>query len=649
MASSSSTRRMVEESGIGAMRAATPRGVIACARRTIAPRMEPARLGTASRRPRRGSVERPIDTRLVRKVSLVLVAPLLLAVLTLNRSGPLPPPTLPPSFDTAAAVALTTELASLQPDRVPGSPEAADAASWYREKLALYGLAVARGHVGGGRPGRRPRRARNLVAVVPGTLDETIVVVAHRDNNGRRPARTTTRAAPPALVELARPYATVGTTESARTPLHTLVFLSTDGGAYGALGAERFAAGSPLARRAVAVVSLDGLAGDARPRLELSGSTATRRRRRSSRPRRAHRERDGQRARRPAALTQLVSLALPFGYGEQSPFLSAGAPAIRITTASDAGTSTGQRRARGPRPPPAGTAREGLRGAAQLPRRRGRGPGLDRRRRVPRRPRRARLGAPASPARGRPAVRRGDARPPLALPAPTTAARRRVAGAPRARRRLARAPRPARPRGRRRRASDRAALPPPPDQPPGRLVAVRRRGAPPRRGGARMAPRAKAARAARPGDARGGARGLRRRVRRAAHRVRHHVLVSPYGLVFVLPSLYAWLWLPQLRRASGWATDASSGSAVGPALALVVLAEQLDLGSGRRCTPRRSRPRDSSRGRRRSPSRVGRDRCPRGRDHRGPLALSVRRRSPRSSAPAAAPSPGSIARPQSGR
>ena len=57
------------------------------------------------------------------------------------------------------------------------------------------------------------------------------------------------------------------------------------------------------------------------------------------------------------------------------------------------------------------------------------------------------------------------------------------------------------------------------------------------------------------------------------------VLVSPYGLVFVLPSLYAWLWLPQLRRASGWVTDVVFGVGfVGPALALVVLAEQLDLG-----------------------------------------------------------------------
>ena len=57
-------------------------------------------------------------------------------------------------------------------------------------------------------------------------------------------------------------------------------------------------------------------------------------------------------------------------------------------------------------------------------------------------------------------------------------------------------------------------------------------------------------------------------------------LVSPYSLVFVLPSLYAWLLLPRLGHARGWVTDAVFGAGlVGPVLALVVLAEQLELGA----------------------------------------------------------------------
>jgi hypothetical protein len=57
-------------------------------------------------------------------------------------------------------------------------------------------------------------------------------------------------------------------------------------------------------------------------------------------------------------------------------------------------------------------------------------------------------------------------------------------------------------------------------------------------------------------------------------------LVSPYSLVFVLPSLYTWLWLPQLGRTPDWVTDVLFGAGLfGPVLALVVLAEQLDLGA----------------------------------------------------------------------
>ena len=38
--------------------------------------MEPARLGTSKRRPRRGSVERPVDGRLVRKWNTLTAADL---------------------------------------------------------------------------------------------------------------------------------------------------------------------------------------------------------------------------------------------------------------------------------------------------------------------------------------------------------------------------------------------------------------------------------------------------------------------------------------------------------------------------------------------------------------------------------------------
>ena len=59
------------------------------------------------------------------------------------------------------------------------------------------------------------------------------------------------------------------------------------------------------------------------------------------------------------------------------------------------------------------------------------------------------------------------------------------------------------------------------------------------------------------------------------------VLASPLGLLFVLPSLYAWLWLTQLHATGPrWAKDVlfSVGFA-GPVLALVSLGTRFDLGA----------------------------------------------------------------------
>ena len=68
------------------------------------------------------------------------------------------------------------------------------------------------------------------------------MITAHRDNNGEGQGANDNASGTAALVELARAYApATGTTTVATQPSHTLVFVSTDGGAFGALGAARFA------------------------------------------------------------------------------------------------------------------------------------------------------------------------------------------------------------------------------------------------------------------------------------------------------------------------------------------------------------------------------------------------------------------------
>ena len=87
------------------------------------------------------------------------------------------------------------------------------------------------------------------------------MITAHRDNSGEGPGANDNASGTAALIELARAYAPVGgATLVQAQPTHTLVFVSTDGGAFGALGAARFAESSPYRENALAVISLDALA-----------------------------------------------------------------------------------------------------------------------------------------------------------------------------------------------------------------------------------------------------------------------------------------------------------------------------------------------------------------------------------------------------
>jgi peptidase M28-like protein len=294
----------------------------------------------------RGPQARTVDAHLVRVTSLVLLAPLVLLLFTTTRAGPLPAPALPPAFSAASAMQLTTELARDYPNRVPGSVGAARAAQWYEETLGLYGLAVTSDRWREDVAGLGQTDLVNLVTVIPGVVDDTIVVIAHRDNTGVSGGANDNASGTAALVELLRGYASTGTTSRRLEPSHTLVFVSSDAGAFGSLGAARFAA-TPLARRAVAVLSLDGIAGHARPRLEIAGPIS-----RSPAPSLVRTasvrigDQVGTAPAIPGLLTQLVDLGLPFGYGEQAAFLTAGRSALRLSTAPNAEDETGDEPAR---------------------------------------------------------------------------------------------------------------------------------------------------------------------------------------------------------------------------------------------------------------------------------------------------------------
>src|SRR4051812_44183721 len=97
---------------------------------------------SAPRRPRPGSLERPVNGRTYRGTALLIAIPLLIAAFTVTRPDELPPSSFPPTFDQQAAVDATRELAISHPFRAPGSAAADNAADWVAERLRSYGFGV---------------------------------------------------------------------------------------------------------------------------------------------------------------------------------------------------------------------------------------------------------------------------------------------------------------------------------------------------------------------------------------------------------------------------------------------------------------------------------------------------------------------------
>lgn len=294
------------------------------------PAMEAARPRGRRRRPRRGTVSRPVNTRLVRVAALV-IAPALLAVLfSISTTGVLPRPALDPLFDGAAAVDLATRFSTENPDRVPGTTGAENATRWYRETIAGLGLVTEEDVWTEDLPELGNVELRNVVTVIPGRSAEAVVLVAHRDNAGVGSPVGDNAAATAALIELGRGFAPQETAPTA-LPERTLVLVSTDAGAYGGAGARRFARMSPYAESAIAAVVLEGFDRTGRPRVAIAGDRPVSPARTLVRTAAARvEEQTGRRPELASVLTQLVDLGIPYAAEEQGPLLDVGLSAVTI-------------------------------------------------------------------------------------------------------------------------------------------------------------------------------------------------------------------------------------------------------------------------------------------------------------------------------
>ena len=279
-----------------------------------------------SRRARGAPLSRPVSASIYRAGLVLVAVSALVVALSLPPPEPLPRANLPPSFDQAIAHGFAVDFARRFPDRSPATPASAEAAGWVAERLRDYGLDVEEDRFTAEVAGVGRRELVNVVATAPGRSPEAIVVLAHRDNSGRSPGADDNASGTGVLLELAR-------TAAVSSPAHTFVFLSSDGGVYGGAGAERFASSSEPSERAAAVVNLDALAGPGGPGLQFAGAapqlpapalvaTADAR----------VRDETGAAAARPALPAQLLDLAFPLTLYDHGPLVAAGIPAVTLTT-----------------------------------------------------------------------------------------------------------------------------------------------------------------------------------------------------------------------------------------------------------------------------------------------------------------------------
>jgi Peptidase family M28 len=267
---------------------------------------------------------------------LLVGIPLLIAAFTVFHPQPLGAPTLQPDFDGTNATQTAQEFANTNPGRVPGTQGARGAADWVAQRLQQYGLELGRERFHAKIPGRGRVELQNVLARRQGRSNQLIVVVAHRDNTGASPGANDNGSGTAALLELARSYATPQAPPRPPEPNHTILFLSTDGGVFGGLGAAHFIAHYRYRDRVVAVVDLDSIAGNGSPHLVFAGDTprfASSTLVRTASARLA--EQTGAEPTRPSALAQLLDLAFPLSLYEQAPFVAHGVAAVTLTSGGD--------------------------------------------------------------------------------------------------------------------------------------------------------------------------------------------------------------------------------------------------------------------------------------------------------------------------
>jgi hypothetical protein len=276
------------------------------------------------------------DPRIYRAALIpVLFAFVLLAFSLENRPQPLRTSLAPDAFqanrafDRAYVAAPNGKsLVDRFPDRRPGSDGDTRMAATVAAQMRAQGFRVRTvRHEGDTIDG--PQTLRTVIAQRPGTIDERIVVVAHRDAAGHRAEAELSGTA--TLLELARLF---GAPRQAR---HTVTLVSTSGGSGGAAGAAKLA--DELSDEPVGAVLVLGDLASRNVQAPLvtgwSNALGASSQRLRATVQEAVRAETGSRSGAPRALSQFARFAMPATFGEQGPLLAAGLPAVLLSIGGD--------------------------------------------------------------------------------------------------------------------------------------------------------------------------------------------------------------------------------------------------------------------------------------------------------------------------
>jgi hypothetical protein len=153
-------------------------------------------------------------------------------------------------FDASRAHTATEEFITQSPRRVFGSLESRQSTGFLHDRLAETGYTISYTQFSG-RIGGRSQVGRNVLAYKQGQSPEILAIVAHFDT-----AKTTIQGATDngsgvgVLLEIARVFAS--------SPIRrSLLFICSDAGEWGSLGAQDIAENYPQRNRIAAVLSLD--------------------------------------------------------------------------------------------------------------------------------------------------------------------------------------------------------------------------------------------------------------------------------------------------------------------------------------------------------------------------------------------------------